>query len=197
MSLSRHYSISRGKKRGAQTHVRTPRFSPISSPLSAFVYPLRISIHAPFRAFLALWDVSIQPARCRPPIPSPRIQPKSKQNILNVWRLFFSHPCLSVFSVFPVVLNVLWGIHRQRQLSSWPTSIRSIPSKSPVPLPEEILITLRSLLFLPSRESTWNDSKKRIPPPILIDQQRDFPFKKRQLPTLPLLVQQYHRRYGA
>ena len=155
LSLSRHYSILRGKKEGCPNPRPNTPFSPISSPLSAFVYPLRISIHAPFRAFLALWEVSIQPARCRPPIPSPRIQPKSKQNVLNVWRLFFSHPCLSVFSVFLVVLNVLWGIHRQRELSSsWPTSIRISPSKPPVPLPEEILIPLRPLLFLPLREST-------------------------------------------
>ena len=161
LSLSRHYSILRDKKEGCPNPRLTPPFSPISSPLSAFVYPLRISIHAPFRAFLALWEVSIQPARCRPPIPSPRIQPKSKQNVLNVWRLFFSHPCLSVFSVFPVVLNVLWGIHhRQRQLSSWSTSIRISPSKPPVLLPEEILIPPPSAPALFSRESTWNNSKK-------------------------------------
>ena len=72
--------------------------------------PSDISIHTPFRAFLALWVASIQPARCRPSIPSPRIQPKSKQNVLNVWHLFFSVLCFSALSVFPVVLNDLWGI---------------------------------------------------------------------------------------
>ncbi len=30
--------------------------------------------------------------------------------VLNVWRLFFSVLCFSALSVFPVVLNDLWGI---------------------------------------------------------------------------------------
>ena len=97
LSLSRHYSILRGKKEGCPNPRPNTPFSPISSPLSAFVYPLRISIHAPFRAFLALWEVSIQPARCRPPIPSPRIQPKSKQNVLNVWPSFSHIPVSQCF----------------------------------------------------------------------------------------------------
>ena len=78
-----------------------------------------------------------------------------------------------------------------------PPQSEAVPQKPSVSLPEEILIPLRPLLFLPSREAHRDNSKKRIPPPILIDQQRDFLLKKRQLPTLPLLVQQYHRRYGA
>ena len=43
---------------------------------------------------------------------------------------------------------------------SWPTSIRISPSKPPVPLPEEILIPLRPLLFLPSREAHGITAKK-------------------------------------
>ena|GEM_PF-6977166 len=50
--------------------------------------------------------------------------------------------------------------------------------KVPCSAPRGDLDSPFGLLSLPSREAHRDNSKKRIPPPILIDQQRDFPFKK-------------------